>query len=430
MMSQKSLKNLGKSMFSGKNKFVLVGMLIAVFVLYIIVGPLNLLTIYGSYSNAYEGAKPSIAGIKYNGTKYTSDNSNPYFSNKGMTFSFKGDGPTSQFSGLPKIDGEMTSVFIPQNTKPGDLPSSWRIGGVTITNPFTSNFNLINNPYDTDSWNVTDIRGNTNLYSMEEWKTKFYVSISADPDGSQVPFANSQWDQNNGRYSAVDVWFKLDTTPTWYFEGTEKTYFAIAEIEVSDISYRGHNPDGAVQASHNDQLVKVNPSSPASGMMLFLNNFGENSTSQITPEQIYSYKGVNLNPQYFGNAVYFCITLDSFGSQSWGTPYIDWKAQGDVVTFDFTITQFVVGEWKVQNIMNLPDGYGRGSSYSESGIAANLGALVDGLFSNPLLNIFAFGIIVIVILVLLAVFAPGVLSLLSSAARVGAKKISGKKGAK
>ncbi len=416
MVSAKTLVKFFKTLFSGKNKFALAGLLVLLVVVYAAVGPLNLLsTVNLSYSNAYEGAKPSFAGVTYKGVAYTSNTNNPYYLNNGVSFSFKGDGPSSQYSGLPKIVGEMTSVFIPQNTNAGDLPAFFDVGGVRVINPFVSSFSLINNPYKTYLWNIS--RGSsTTLYQMEEWKTKFYVSISANPDGSQVPFANSEWDQNNGRYSDVTVWIKMDTAPTWYFEGQDKAYFAIAQIQLAGISYKGHDADGNVQNSHNTQLIAVNPSSPSSIVTLFLNNFGEGSSQPATPTQIYTYKGATLNPQYFGNAVYFPITLNNFGSQSWGIPYIDWKAQGDVVTFDFTVTQFVVGEWTVQNIQQVPSNYGRQSSYSEYGVSGVFEGIAAFL-SNPFVSLAILGVIIIVIIALIAIFLPEVLISINSLLR-------------
>ncbi len=423
MMSTKSVKNLAKYAKSGKNKLILAIAVIVLVVTYLVVGPLNLLSVVGnSYSNAYEGAKPSFAGIVYNGQKYASNSGNPYYANTGMGFSFKGDGPASQYSGLPKVVGEMTPVFIPQNTNAGDLPSTFNVGGVTVPNPFTSSFSLIRNPYHTYVWNIS--RGSsTTLYQMEEWKTKYYVSISANPDGAQAAFTNSEWDQNNGRYSDVQIWIKLDTAPTWYFEGQDQAYFAIAQVQLSGITYQGHDSNGAVQASHNVQNIIVNPSSPSSATTLFANNFGANNAKAADTNTVYSYRGATLNPLYFGNAVYFCITLNSFGSQSWWD-FPTWKAQGDVVNFDFTITQFVVGQWTVQNIQQVPSGYGRQSSYSEFGLSGVTGFL--NFLGTPFGLLLLTGVIllavIIAVFVVIVMYAPWLLTSMSGFFKKGKGK--------
>lgn len=426
ILSQKTLKNV----VSGKNKFVLVGLLVAAVLMYLVVGPLDLLSVGGSYSNAYEGAKPSFAGVSFSGKNYASSQTggyrstwniaaDPYVQLNGMSFSFKGDGAVAQYSGLPKLVGEMTPVFIPQSTGAGDLPSSFNLGGVTITNPFTSSFSLIKNPYSTYNWQISS-GSSTTYYTMEEWKTKFYVSISANPDGASAPFTKSQWDQENGRYSDVTVWIKLDTTPTWYFQGQDKAYFAIAQVQLSGISYGGHTPEGAVQSSHNQQLIAVNPASPSSAVTLYLNNFGVGGNQAADPDAIYKYKGLTLNPQYFGNAVYFPVSLNSFGSQSWW----DWttfKAQGDVVSFDFTVTQFVVGQWTVKNIQEVPQGFGRPSSYSEYGLSG-VTDFLNELGSNPIYQMIALGLIVIVILGVMIVFFPEFIGLANKGAKFAGSK--------
>lgn len=410
MMGNKTLKNFAKSVTSGNNKIVLGVLGIAVIVVYLVVGPLNLLSISGSYSSAYEGAKASFAGIEYNGEKFTVNENvanRPFVSLKGTSFSYKADGPSFMYAGLPKIVGEMTPVFIPQATKAGDIPAQFDVGGIKFTNPFTGSFNAYNNPYTTYSWSIT--QGNQKvLYQMEEWKTKFYVSISANPDGGAVPFASSQWDEANGRYSDLTVWIKLDTTPTWYFQGQQQAYFAIAQVQLAGITYGGHDQNGVVQASHNQQRIIVNPSSPSSIASLYTRNFGAGANEAADPEQIYSYKGATLNPQYFGNAVYFPITLNSFGSQSWGTPYWDWKAQGDVVSFDFTITQFVVGQWTVQNTQEIPDGYGRQASYDRTGIGIGFDDWLAGWTSNPFYWLLIAGVVLIIFMVVVGKYLPAV----------------------
>lgn len=427
MMNPKTLQNLFKKVTSGKSKWFLVGLIIIAFVMYLVTGPLDLLSVGGSYSNAYEGAKPSFSGISYKGRNFDTNTYNPYYQNNGMSFSFKGDGPSSQYSGLPKIVGEMTPVFIPEATNPGDLPSQFDVGGVKINNPFTSSFGLIKNPYHTYSWSITSSNSKT-YYTMEEWKTKLYISISANPDGESVPFANSEWDQANGRYSEATVWVKLDTKPTWYFEGQEKAYFAIAQVQLAGISYAGHNPDGTVQASHNQQNIIVNPSSPSSAVTLYKNNFGVGGSKASDPQQYYSYQGVVLNPQYFGDAVYFPITLNSFGSQSWWPQIWEFAAQGDVVTFDFTVTQFVVGQWTVKNIQQAPQGYGRQSSYSRYGLTG-----VTDFFAefgrNPLWQLIALGVVIIILFGLIIVFFPSGAKLIDSGFKVVGKgaKIAGKR---
>ncbi len=421
----RTFRNFGKSITSGKNKFVLVGFIIVAIVLSLVLTSPSL-SIAGSYSNAYEGAKPSFAGVSYNGVNYavnqpgSLEGYRPYVALNGMGFSFKGDGPTSYWRGLPKVVGEMTPVFIPQKTGPGDLPSQFDIGGVKVNNPFTGSFSAINNPYHTYSWAVSKGTYKT-FYTMEEWKTKFYVSISANPDGASAPFNYAQWDQGNGRYSDVTIWVKLDTTPTWYFQGQDKAYFAIAQVQLSAISYAGHNPDGTVQPSHNQQNIAVNPSSPSSACTLYTRNFGAGANEATDPEQIYSYKGKTLNPQYFGNSVYFPITLNNFGSQSWW----DWatfKAQGDVVSFDFTVTQFVVGQWTVQNTQPTPNGYGRQSSYSEYGLSG-VTDFLNNFGSNPLYLLIVLGIIIIIIAGIIAWKVPELFKAANAGIGAARKKV-------
>jgi hypothetical protein len=438
MMSRKS--GFGSGLLRGRNKFVVLGFMAFIFVVVLLVSFVSgvlPLSIKGSYTNAYEGAKPSFAGITYNGVNYDKDQKGsntaasgnlvynpkgvPYVNLDGTSFSFKGDGPASMYKGLPKIVGEMTPVFVPEETTAGDMPSQFNLGGVKINNPFTGTFSAYKNPYKTYNWKLAS-GSSTVLYTMEEWKTKFYVSISANPDGAAAPFVFSEWD--NQRYSDVTVWIELDISPTRYFEGQDNAYFCIAQVQLSAISYAGHSSTGAIQSVHNEQLIAVNPSSPSSTPKLSLNNFDIGGNEAQDPEQIYKYRGKALNPQYFGNKVFFPITLNNFGSQAWGTPYWDWSTQGDVVSFDFTITQFVVGQWTVKNIQPTPAAYGRQSSFDRTGIGVGFVDWIASIGSNPLYMLIILAVLFLVVVAVLFFLFPEAIGIINSGLRLGRKGAS------
>ncbi len=65
------------------------------------------------YASAYEGAKGTFLGVYYENQAYEG------LDFRGTTMNFDVDDPKT---GLPNLQGEMTTIFIPELTKPGDVP--------------------------------------------------------------------------------------------------------------------------------------------------------------------------------------------------------------------------------------------------------------------------------------------------------------------
>jgi hypothetical protein len=95
------------------------------------------------------------------------------------------------------------------------------------------------------------------------------------------------------------------------------------------------------------------------------------------------------------------IGLDNFGVTSWNE-YGTVKVKGDVATFDFDITVFVIGEWDVQDIQEIPEDFGRTTKTEQNP------SLIDYL-SNPKVQALITLLAAVGIIVLLLLFAPWVL---------------------
>lgn len=298
----------------------------------------------GGYPTAYEGAKAAYYGIQYNGQRYTNE--------------IKHDASSARFDTQLKFDpdgsdvwqcnlaGEMTSVFIPsaENLPPEWVPQEWWRPTLDWKNP--------RNVYE---WKVIDEEGFIHFYRMEEWLTVWYISISAEWDSGPDVLRLDDEAQNR-RYRDAEVWFIFDISPAWYFEGAEAAYFAIAKIELMHVDVKGRDMAGN-EYDPNPSMSFI-PESVGSILYIYTAPFGGESAPGPEDLKRYYYENASLNPLYFRDKVYAYITLADFGSQDWWEG-LALKAKGDVVTLGFKVVQFVVGEWKVRDISELPDEYGR-----------------------------------------------------------------------
>jgi len=326
------------------------------------------------YSTAYEGAKAVFYGVRYDDLEYSAAE--------------KHDASLARFDTQLKFDpdaadawqcnlyGEMTSVFVPkaENIPPDWVPSEWWRSTLDWRNP--------RNVYE---WRVVDDEGYIHFYRMEEWLTVWYISISAEFD-SGPDFWRLDDEAQNRRYHDAEVWFMFDITPTWYFEGAEKTYFAIAKIELMHLDVTAKDMAGNEYPPN--PSMSIVPESVGSILYIYTTPFGDEPAPSEDDFKQYYYQNTTLNPQYFRDKVYAYITLADFGTQEWWEG-ISMKAKGDVVTLGFKVVQFVVGEWKVKDEGELPDDYGRRAKigvWGWTGLSDFLSgfvAAVTAWFSNP-----------------------------------------------
>jgi len=164
-----------------------------------------------------------------------------------------------------------------------------------------------------------------------------------------------------------------------------------------------------------DSRLRVTPQSESSILPIYYAGFGESRAEQ----HVHSYKGKELNPDLFTDKVYSYFTLNDFGVSGWWDWGWFWKA--DVVTIGLDVDVFVIGEWKVKDIQDIPDEYGRSAKAGGEGLGLN--ALVWGFLSSPEGRMWLLILAGIGVFLFLAMFAPWVLIALSS--MFGAKRKGG-----
>lgn len=278
------------------------------------------------YASGYEGASASFIGVYYNEYAYEGTDF------RGTTMNFDVDDPKW---GKPNLIGEMTTIFIPENTRFSQIPE-W------VPDPWKYPLDLIDNPQEEETYEWEVKEGDIiHFYRMEKWLTKWYVSFEAGFDTWGII---GDAEGNNKRLRNMEVWFEIETKPSWYFEDAERTYFAIAKIEVANIKLEGHEIE----------KIDIIPESAGSSLFLFYEPYGGDPSYREDEFLGYATDGTHLNPDLFGRTVYTMIELTDFGTSAWVEAITQVKNQGDVVTYEFTVHQFVVGEWKVQDIQELP----------------------------------------------------------------------------
>jgi len=350
---------------------------------------LRALMSYPAYMTGYQGAHARYYGVRDQGKTYT----------QGLwDTTFKWDSPIEQgdYGNTPPIAGEMTSVFVPSESvgyQPSWIAPEWLLGA-----------SKIKNPVETYEWEIQEGE-ETQFYRMELWRLKWYFSISSEPkDDGDIPGYEGVISHPRNSLEDTEVWFEFDLTPIWYFNGTDRAYFAIASIRVTEIRYQ------ALEGGHNviehDPTCKVTPQSESAILPIYYAGFGGSRAEQ----DAYSYQGKQLNPDLFRDRVYSYFTLNDFGVSCWWDWGWFWKS--DVVTVGFDVDVFVIGEWKVKDIQDVPDQFGRSAKTGGEGFG--WGGILGAFFGSAEGRFWVLLIIGVIVFLGLAIFAPWVLLGLSS----------------
>lgn len=357
------------------------------------------------YTSGYEGVRASFVGIEYNtrGKRESSGKADLI----GNSLYFDADNPDRY---APNLVGEMTNAFVPEKS----VRPSW------VFPELWKDTQYIKNPIDTYEWNLPnpDDPDETIAYIMEEWLLRMYVSITAEWDKSSSAYSNVWEKSGNTRYRNTKIWIELDISPIWYFEGADQVYFGLGKVVTSDVAF------GVLGKTDDDYSptgkFSVTPESRTTYRYLYYSKYG---TTQFTPTNPKTYQGRILNPKIFGDKMYFHIDLNNFGTDRWGNPFTGYNSKGDAVTWGFDVHVFVVGEWKVQDIEEIPDVYGR-----EPMEQYGWGYYFGRMLADPRTQFWLIVGAIALIFLFLAIFAPSVLIVIFSLLTVWTSRSKRKKG--
>lgn len=347
------------------------------------------------YPSAFQGPRVAFYGAELNGqhAKVTPN----------TVLSFNPDGRNV---GLPEVDAEMTTVFLPeQSVSFAGFPSY----DAPVPATWSQNLGLYANGWNGQSpeaeypWNVTDSSGQSYMVYMAQYRMKYYVAFSSSWTGAEapvpaaIPFVHTS---AQNVYNNLNIWFEIDTTPTWYIQGGGTAFFAIAKVQLGEnVEMDGiDNHGNAVPARTDESTI---PEHQPSVLMIYYSAFGGTPAS-VTPND---FQGSLLNPNYFRNTTFFSVNLQNFGVSTDFDGLATLTVHGDTATFCFDVTVFVFGQYLVQDIQKDPTQYGRFTPTSTWNFGGLLGDIWNWI-SNPLVwgSLLTIGIFVLIL-----IFAPWLL---------------------
>lgn len=224
-------------------------------------------------------------------------------------------------------------------------------------------------------------------------------------------------------YGGAKLWLKLVPRSFVYFtENPDQVFFAPAYIGLAeDVSWTGLNKDGSTKPNDLDIIASQDLIPKAQGEVVGI-YYERGGGDVLTEDTLLSYQGTTLDPEIFRNEYWMRIDLLSFHPLSWYDWGIfhNWKFPSAYMKF--VVYLFVVGEWtvyfKTSEVPAL-------NPHTPIMHITDISGAIFAWLTNPWTLFWLFGIGSFIILVLLLVFAPGLLTVVA-VALLGRRKGGGK----
>jgi hypothetical protein len=364
------------------------------------------------YSSAFQGPKITFYGEEILGQHFTQTPTTT------LMFDPLSKNPELIQIYLPEIHGSMTTVFLPEDSV--NFLGWGSTLGISIPASWTQNLGLYasgwkgQSPEVTYNWTI-----NGKMYYMAQYRMKWYVAFAGywknieNPALLVDPVLRPTVENV---YPNLNMWFEIDTTPTWYIQGGGVAYFAIGKMQLDEnVAMGGRDNNGNPVAARTDE--STNPESASAVNMIYYAPWGAQPiASEIAPSY---YEGKELNPNYFRNVSYCSVDLANFGVYAGAQNFFGTYTKGDTATFCFDLTAFVIGEYTVQDIQKDPTHFGY---FTPTSTGSNIFSDLFGWLFSP--STLAW-LIPVLIFVAILIFAPWLLVVIL-ALIFGSRKSGGK----
>lgn len=327
----------------------------------------------------------------------------------GYSMSFDPDEATK---GMPNFCASQQPITIQTDTEPKQYTWNYKVGSKTLANGTI----------------VDEYKEFTMLRYKADWAINIWLSGSAEESIGRYggwPF----YPYVDPNYAGSELWIKLVPRSFCYFkDNPDSVFFAPAYIGLTETAHWvGINKEGQT-IDPDPQIVASQDLIPkAQGETVGI--YYQRGGGEIISENVLlSYQGTTLDPEIFRSEYWMRVNMIEFKPLSWYDYGIWFNYKFPSCYLKFTVYLFVVGTWTVYiKTGEVPELQPHIPIMQTGNPISDFFNTITSWLSNPF-NMFLTGLImIVVVIVLLAVFAPGVLALISGISRRGAKTVRRKK---
>lgn len=286
---------------------------------------------------------------------------------------------------------------------------------------------IVDDSYRPYVWTVGDKQ-----YEMHKVQLRWAVNVwlgGTEAEAGDWGLANIvTWEPN---YAGTQIWIRLVPKTFRYFEeNPEQLYIAPAYIGVEAVEWASIDQDNKVTLNDPDMSqMDINPGARGETFGIYYHRGGVPVNVEQELTRFY-YSGSALDPAVFRGEYWINLDLVNFKPVNRFEWQIWHKWKYPSVKLELTMYVFVVGVWKVQlregDVPSLEPHKPAGEWTDWTKPFRDLAAGIGAWFANPF-NALAFWLFLgVIVIIVLAVVAPGVLRGLGKAAEAGGKKLAKK----
>jgi len=254
------------------------------------------------------------------------------------------------------------------------------------------------------------------IIQFEMWRYQCEWSINIELSGSKAEACDRRWDYGiawEPNYGGVDIWIRLEPRAFVYFEDNpDEVYFAPAYIAVTDYVVASIDENGKMTIDDPEIKKEIDLIPKAKGETLGIYYERGGLTPVDMEEKVLTYKGIELDPEIFRDEYWIHISLLNFKPRNtvdfWTKVHNCWFPS---VQLDFKVYVLVVGKWTVylttEEVEEL-------QPHEPVVIESNPWKWLSNWWNNPMTQIWMLLFMGFIALVLIAVFAPGVLTAITA----------------
>ena len=363
---------------------------------------LGLQTQHPGYLTGTQGLEPQFNSVFWmdNWFSTTEQPSQPIdkvnnFYPSSLSFGYSMDlDPDGSSSGMSDLCASQQPITVDSDVEPKSYVWNYKVGSKTLENG-----------------TIVDEYKQFEMYRYRcSWAINLWLTGSEwEAEGI---LAHNTWYKFGSNYASAKLWLKLIPRSFVYFmENPDQVFFAPAYIGLAqDVSWVGVNKDGTIIQNDPDILKTQDLIPKAQGEVVGI-YYERGGGDIMTEDKLLSYKGTELDPEIFRDEYWMRIDLTEFKPYNWYDLGVlhNWKFPSAYMKF--MVYLFVVGQWTVYfKTGEVPTLNPHTPILHVTDILGEIAAWL----TNPWTLFWLFGIGSLIILVLLIIFAPSVLTVITS----------------
>ena len=303
--------------------------------------------------------------------------------------------PDEQHDGFPNLLGSQQPIALDLEVEPKHY--GWEVdkGIVTLSNGTTAK----------------------KIIQFEMWRYKCDWRVNVWLSGPEAESCDRRWDGGiawEPNYGGVDIWIRLKPRAFVYFkDNPDEVYFAPAYIALTGFTVASIDKDGKLTIDDPEikKEIDLYPKAKGETLGIYYTRGGGTSFKNLTSD-VLVYEGTELDPEIFRDEYWIHISLLNFKPRNtvdfWTKAHSWWYPS---IQLDFKVYVLVVGKWTVylttEEVEEL-------QPHEPIVVENNPWQWIADWWGNPMTQIWLLLFMGFIALVVLAVFAPGVLTVVSS----------------